>query len=929
MKSRYLPFIAFLSGFLSLVYEIIWIREATLIFGATALSMSTVTGVFFTGLSLGSFWFGKKSQDEKEPLKLYGKIEVAIGIWVLLTPLMFYIFKISFPFVYNLFSNNILILEFMRILFVSIVIIVPTFLMGASLPLLLKVLVKDEKSVLPMVGGIAGINTVGAFTGVLAAGLYFIPNWGMSKTIYVCGIVNILLGLLIINIKINNVADIEDNEKIAEKSIKRSFLEKGLIISSVFIGFFSMANEIVWTRLYTILQDNTVYTYVMALSIVLAGLAVGYIFLGVVLKSIKNKLLMISVFLLIISFYNMYALLIPEEFVYKTVNGSVLGMFFFALITLWIPSFFAGMIFPLLVDLYNKTPKYTSSSTGMLYFANTLGGVGGAILTGFILLPLLGLQKSHYLVSAIPGIISVVIFYLWKKDVADYKGYYPFVLLIVFVAIIGKPIIIKESITEVYLNRRIEGKLLKIYETVSSILTVEIKKNNTILKIDGLWQGENQKNRQIMAAHIPMILSQGVKDVTVIGTGVGQTASRFLYYDIDKLNCIDIEGELKNVIMKYFPSEWLNDKRVNLITEDGRLYLSNSNKKTDLISIEIGQTFRPNLANFYSKEFYQDCYRVLSDSGYISQYVSLAAFDFDHFKRVIHTFLEVFPKAQLWYNDSEFLLIAGKKNPPEFSVSRFSKLMRSKELRIDLQYSYFGGSQQSLGNPYNFIAGFIAGEETLKSMAGDSKAFSDDMPELEYFSSKNKENTQYIDSLFNYLDEFPLKDIELDSLRNMSINTLRTMNLTDVIAKTLLSYYNRTKDVSLLEKAYSLNPYNYYVVLNLIYQSKRRNDIKSCIVYGKSALLLEPENLNFLNLVAQSYHKENELDSAIVYYKKVIDKDKKDYKTLNRIGTIYAERENYEFAEKYFKQAISVNNGYDDARVNLSSVLIKKEATLK
>src|SRR5665647_699989 len=115
-----------------------------------------------------------------------------------------------------------------------------------------------------------------------------------------------------------------------------------------------------------------------------------------------------------------------------------------------------------------------------------------------------------------------------------------------------------------------------------------------------MWQGQNQKGHQILAAHIPMILHQNPKRVLVIGMGTGQTASRFLMYQIERLDCVDIEKRLPGILQRHFDAAWLNDPRTHVVSDDGRNYTSYASSLYDIISIEVGQSFRPQIASFYT-----------------------------------------------------------------------------------------------------------------------------------------------------------------------------------------------------------------------------------------------------------------------------------------------------------------------------------------
>ena len=201
------------------------------------------------------------------------------------------------------------------------------------------------------------------------------------------------------------------------------------------------------------------------------------------------------------------------------------------------------------------------------------------------------------------------------------------------------------------------GQLVDFHEGVGSNLAVLRDKSLLTLEIDRLWQGENRKNQQVMAAHIPMLFHPNPRSVLVVGVGTGQTASRFLMYDIARLECVDIEPTIFEFIRGHFDSEWMDDGRVALIPEDGRNYLQHSDVKHDVISLEVGQIFRPGVAFFYTTDFYRRARERLNPGGILAQFVPSLFFTTEQFRSVLRTFLDIFPQSALWFNSSEFLLI--------------------------------------------------------------------------------------------------------------------------------------------------------------------------------------------------------------------------------------------------------------------------------
>src|SRR5215510_6905365 len=191
---RILYVIFFLSGATGLVYEVIWVRLTGLVFGNTSHAISVVLGAFMAGLALGSWWLGKKADRVGSPLRFYGVLEIGIGVSASLVPLAFrslYTIYWAFaPSLQNVPGGNGLLRFFTSFL----VLIVPTFLMGGTLPVLARFFTEAVKEVQRKVGVLYALNTFGAAFGTLAAALFFVPRLGNIRSTLLIAAVNVLIG---------------------------------------------------------------------------------------------------------------------------------------------------------------------------------------------------------------------------------------------------------------------------------------------------------------------------------------------------------------------------------------------------------------------------------------------------------------------------------------------------------------------------------------------------------------------------------------------------------------------------------------------------------------------------------------------------------------------------------------------------------------
>lgn len=775
----------FFSGFVGLVYEICWVREASLAFGSTTLAVSTVVAVFFGGLALGSYTFGRYSQKTSRPMKVYAFLEIGLGVLVLLNPLLFTLVEGLFGIVYPSFSHDFLLLSLIRFVLVVLVILPPTILMGGTLPLFSRQYVVREQTISRSVGLLYGLNTLGAALGCLVCGLYLIPHIGVNRTIWLGGLVNIFIGLIVGGMQVSakfggktvpSSASISEPESRTGQGGRDVWLVYGLFFLS---GFTALGNEILWTRYLSLIIHNTVYTYTLTLTVTLIGIVLGSILISFYSDRSPRRAFIFGSVHILSGITVLTVLLLPPStwkgFVDTQNPVSLLLIFFTVLL---VPAILSGISFPLAIRMVLTKPVLAGIGVGRMAAINTAGGIAGSLAFGFLLMPWLGLHESLLVSTALSLLIGAAAWLLLERSLGT------LVKVVMTVSIMGVwlvvPIILGTRLPQNFLGE--PARLIDFREGLRSHLAVLESDGNMVLEIDRLWQGQKQKTHQIMAAHIPMLLHRNPRDVLVIGMGVGQTASRFLMYDVDTVDCVDIEKELFGLVRTYFEADWMDDPRVSLIVEDGRNYVAHTGRKYDLVSIEIGQIFRPGLASFYTFDFYRDVHRSLKKGGIAAQFLPLGSFGGREFRAVIRSFMEVFPYSVLWYKTSEFLLIGSADVPLQVTMDRLRLLDADDSVRRDLEFSYWGGAENWLNRPEVFLAGFLCGPDSLERLTARSLVYRDDIPVLEYrtaaYQRKWMSHVEILRLIQPYLDppQLILKE-KLDTSTLSRIESIRQENL--------------------------------------------------------------------------------------------------------------------------------------------------------
>src|SRR5262245_36883632 len=280
MKSfRILYVIFFLSGATGLVYEVIWVRLTGLVFGNTSHAISVVLGAFMAGLALGSWWLGRRADRAKNVLRFYGLLEIGIGVSASLVPFAFR----SLDSVYWALSPSLESIPgangLLRFLTSFLILIVPTFLMGGTLPVLARFFTETVGEVQRKVGLLYALNTFGAAFGTLTAALFFIPQLGNIRSTLLIAALNVLIGLFAIfmgGILAGSKSAEPNDAQAADGTFVGDANSDRLVLATLAVsGFVSMIYEVSWTRALTAIIGSSTYAFSIMLVTFLVGIALG------------------------------------------------------------------------------------------------------------------------------------------------------------------------------------------------------------------------------------------------------------------------------------------------------------------------------------------------------------------------------------------------------------------------------------------------------------------------------------------------------------------------------------------------------------------------------------------------------------------------------------------------------------------------------
>jgi len=920
----------FLSGFLSLIYEICWIRKSSLIFGNTTYAVSTVVAVFFGGLAIGSYLFGRLTRSNETPIKIYAKLEIGVGILAALTPLLFQLVQAPFGAVYDQWLSNYLNnasplsglwLPTVRMLLITICILPTSILIGGTLPLFCRQYVRQTSTVSRPVGWLYGINTLGAACGCACCGFLMIPLLGIDSSIYLAALVNVILGFGAMQLKmpaitpyVEPVVEEEEEEEATEETSEEissadevddqpqdddeyddeyddeeyydeepwtlSNPSRVMAILFFLCGFTALANEVLWTRFLSLILHNTVYTYTLTLTVILLGIVLGSILTASRFDRVQRHGMLFGCVQSANAILVLLAMLLPASFWARWTNVSDTSsqLYLIAAIML-IPSILSGMSFPLAIRFVVNEPSHAGVSVGRMVALNTLGGIIGSLLVGFIFLPNTGMALTLKWTTGVGLLAGVGSWML--LDTSTLRLW----LVIGSAACwLGIPYIMPTDLPRDYLNQ--DNNLVAFREGTGSTVSILRDDAYNVLEIDRLWQGTTERTHQALAAHIPALLHERPEDVLVVGLGPGQTARRFLMHSVKKLDCVEIEPSLVELLQLHgedFQAEWLTDPAVNVIFDDGRNYITHTKTQYDIISIEIGQVFRPGLGSFYTREFYEAAKPRLKKNGILCQFIPIKFLTKEHFQSLVGTFVDAFPNSVLWYNTHELLLLGSPDSPIKLSPGRLAAIELDERLNEDLAYAYWGGPNHYLNQRHVFLGGFLTGSAGLKEISKGVPRQKDNLPLLEYMENLDLMQREFHKPIVEVIQAnlAPSASILSEALPEADIQAstmVRDENLRSIISaaylevgSTMFNLQDYLRCVPYLLRAVNYLPTNAEANFFLGNAHGALSNLDLSTVYYQQAIAIRPDYVRAHTNLAFMLRRMGQIEGAIEHFERVLE----------------------------------------------------------
>jgi spermidine synthase len=763
----------FASGFCALVYQTAWLRMFRLVFGASTASSAAVLALFMAGLGFGGLVLGKRADRHPSPLALYGNLEIGIAVASGLSPWLVVLVEKVYITLGGSAALGLLGSTVVRLLLAALVLGLPTFLMGGTLPALARAVNRASDQGRRVVGLLYAVNTLGAVLGALLTTFFALEELGIRKTIWIAALLNLLVALAARNMARTlepTPAQGEGESPVAVQEEEPQGAVAGgrwlVPVAAGLVGFAFLLMELVWYRMLGPLLGGSSYTFGLILAVALLGIGLGGLLYGVGSGSRRPTLVAFA------ATCSLEALLIALPFALGDRVAVIAALLrplssagFLLLIGAWtavtalvvLPAaVVAGYQFPLLIALLGSGRRNVGREVGVTYAVNTVGAILGSIAGGFGLIPLLSAPGVWRLVVALllalagaavlagiragsppraavfpvaAGLVGLLLCLatgptaFWRHSpigagrviTAEWKG----------------PNDVRKEIQE--MRRRI------IWEAdgVESSVALDVAHEYAFV-VNGKTDGSVRSDAptQVMSGLVGSLLHPNPRRALVIGLGTGSTAGWLAAVPtMERVDVIELEAAIVHVARVSSPVNHgvLDNPKVHLVIGDGREFLLTTSETYDVIFSEPSNPYRAGIASLFTQDFYEAANERLLPGGLFLQWLQGYELDAQVVRTAYATLASVFPAVESWQIHRSDLLLTASHEPVVHDLDRVRARLAAEPYRSAFPRAW------GVSGAEGYYTGYIAGPSFARAVAeAEGKRINtDDHPILEFGFAKN------------------------------------------------------------------------------------------------------------------------------------------------------------------------------------------------
>ena len=782
----------FLSGAAGLVFEVVWARQLGLFLGITSFAHTAVITAYMAGLAAGSLVFGRIADRSPNPLRLYARIELGICLYAMTTPWLFDALQSAYAGLGGVAGVIGMPGHLARFAIAMAALLLPTFLMGGTLPLLVRGFTTELAGLGESTGRLYGINTLGAMCGTLLAGFFLLPKFGITLAILAGALINLAVAITVLSLvgpgdrRLPRVRGEADEHAGRQAMPVRGRADRAAILVAFAIaGFSSLLTQLAWIRALIMVVGGSVYAFTTTLAAFLAGIGLGSLayarllaprLSGVAMRDAAAIIAVIIAFTLLLGlpliqqlppwYLSGFEKLGPERF-------GLFQAFIFALAfaVMIVPTLLMGVLFPLVTVMWTRSADSAARGVGAAYAINTAGTILGALLGGLLILPATGVHNGIQLAASL-YVIGAVLFW-WRFGGGRFtlrRAAAVAVVVPVFIVsamllpswdrmLMGSGAYYRANDTvrlvrEAGFEALFEGTELLYYEEGLDG-TVTVKRDETgerSLAVNGKTDASSSGDlpTQVMLGQYPLRMNRDIHDAMVIGLGSGITAAAIAAEpDIRSLEVLEISREVVEASDFFRPEnhDVLDDPRVHLITADARNYLLATPRRYDLIVSEPSNPWISGVSNLFTKEFFELARNRLRPGGLLTQWFHIYNMSLKDFRSVLGAIGSVFEHVSVWRTLPGDLVIVASDQPHGLMLDTVPWADSADPVVQELNRAGMYGD-------HDLVQRYLVGGLALKQFVAGARPNTDRHPVVEFNAPRNlyaDSEGQNLEALYGFL----------------------------------------------------------------------------------------------------------------------------------------------------------------------------------
>ena len=745
-----------LSGVTGLIYEVAWTRAFAFVFGNTTYAVSAVLAAFMAGLALGNWFFGRRvDRRPGDELGLYAVLEVGIAVSaVAVIPVLDRLDGL-YGLLFRAAPHSLWLLTACRGLLAFLLLLAPSFLMGGTLPVLSRYVIRGRRDLAGGVGALYGLNTAGAAAGCLVTGFLLVEHLGVRGSVAAAAALNLLLAAAFLVLRAAHrrraPGDAPDPETAAPKdgpARTSGLLLLGIAAAS---GFAALGCEVLWTRLLVFKLKTTTYAFSVMLTTFLTGLGLGGLLLSAWERtrggrgdSAWHRLSGLQAGIGLSALASIFVIG-GLEGVDVAADGSwgarTLRQLGLSAAVMLPPTLMMGMSLPLLARLA-APGRGVGEAVGRVYAANTAGAVLGSLISGFLLAPWLGTQYSLVLLAGVNLCLAAAVLGAAPAAVRSRAPAWRRSLLGAWAAAgAGLLVLPPDLLLRLYNagEREVDSRarILHAREGAGGITTVhQLPGGDRVISTGSINVAGTTltlRTTQMLQAHIPALLHPGPRRVLQIGFGSGETAHILSGYPGCSLDVAEISRSVLDEADGFFRDinrGVLRHPSVTPFVTDGASFLRLARSRYDLILNDSIWPYYAGNSGLYTREHFAAGRDRLRPGGLMTSWLPLDM-RLQSFLTILRTFHSVFPHFTIWAANTHYTkhaLLVGSLEPLRIDAADFLDRFADRAAA--------GLAPAHLGDPVLLLDCFLTDETGLGAELAGAPLHTVDRPVLEFAPSK-------------------------------------------------------------------------------------------------------------------------------------------------------------------------------------------------